>query len=309
MFGLKTDLKTKPFYITVVVFLATSIIGWSNKASAEVRIMLQDNFVSSPVGEKPVKTKIAPWMGKCSGNCPIVSKEQALYGDRSMKTYLHRDKSKSAYRTEIVPAGNINTGVLHGEDWWYAFSVYVPGNHIPDSASHDVVAQWHANKDAGEGNIGGPPIGLRVKNTRWELDVNWTANKITTKQNINNTKYNLGPIAPGTWTDWIFHIKWSYKGDGVLEVWKNGKQVVNRDGPNSYNDNKGPYLKVGLYKTAWRNSSKGANIRSRTFYHDGFVIAKGAGVRLSDITSRLGGASAKGQNQSLPPPDQLRIIK
>ncbi len=293
------------------MLVATSTFGWSNYASAEVRIMLQDNFTASPVGKMPTKTKVAPWMGKCSGNCPIVSKEQALYGDRSMKTYLHRDNSKSSYRTEMVPAGNINTGALHGEDWWYAFNVYIPGNHIPDPVSHDVVAQWHANKDRGEGNLGGPVIGLRVDNTRWDIDVNWTSNKITTKQNINNMRYNVGAISPGTWTEWIFHIKWSYNNDGVLEVWKNGKQVVNRKGPNAYNDNKAPYLKVGLYKTAWRNPAKGANIRSRTFYHDGFVIAKGADVKLSDITSRLSGANAKsqGNTNNLNPPDQLKIIK
>ena len=311
MFVLKPGPKNKSIYLLIVVLIAIPTAAWHSCVLADDKILFFDTFESSPIGKKPIRTGDAPWMNKCSGNCPVVSKEEALYGDRSMKTYLHRDKSKRSYRTEMVLAGGvINKGVRQGEDWWYAFSIFIPGNHIADSVTHDVVAQWHANKDKGEGNLGGPPVGLRINNTNWELDVNWTSKPITTKKNIIGQRYKLGPIEPGVWTNWVFHFKWSYNNDGVLEVWKNGSKVVNRNGPNNYNDKTGPFLKVGLYKTAWRSDAKGdINIKSRTFYHDGFVVARGEGIKISDITSRLKGGKGISQDQSLSPPKNLKISK
>jgi len=48
---------------------------------------------------------------------------------------------------------------------------------------------------------------------------------------------------------WVFHIKWSHKPDGLLEVWKDGKLVVRKTGPNTYNDERVPFLKWGLQTT------------------------------------------------------------
>ena len=52
----------------------------------------------------------------------------------------------------------------------------------------------------------------------------------------------------GAWTDWVFHVKWSYGPDGVLEVWKNSQKIVTKSGPNTFNDARGPYMKMGIYK-------------------------------------------------------------
>ena len=55
------------------------------------------------------------------------------------------------------------------------------------------------------------------------------------------------PYRKGAWTDWVFHVKWSYGSDGVTEVWENGTKVISRAGPNTYNDETGNYFKLGLY--------------------------------------------------------------
>lgn len=54
----------------------------------------------------------------------------------------------------------------------------------------------------------------------------------------------------------VYHIKFSHKSDGKLEVWKNGIKVINYKGPNSYNDKYFPYFKAGIYKRKWYKISK-----------------------------------------------------
>jgi len=68
----------------------------------------------------------------------------------------------------------------------------------------------------------------------------------------------MGNIEKGKWTG--ISYKWSHKPDGLLEVWKDGKLVVRKTGPNTYNDEKGPFLKMGIYKPHWKSKPK----RSKT---------------------------------------------
>jgi predicted transcriptional regulator len=63
---------------------------------------------------------------------------------------------------------------------------------------------------------------------------------------------NLGKYETGLWTDWVFHVKWSWESDGLLEVWKNGKKVIHYEGPIGYNDRRGVYFKTGIYKWVWK---------------------------------------------------------
>ena len=66
------------------------------------------------------------------------------------------------------------------------------------------------------------------------------------------------PYTTGRWTDWVFHVRWSHRGDGLTEVLQNGKLVARREGPNAYNDLRGVYLKLGNYHPG----------RARTVYLD-----------------------------------------
>ena len=101
---------------------------------------------------------------------------------------------------------------------------------------------------------------------------------------INNRVYDgskiweLGAYETGKWVDWVFHMKWSYESDGVLEVWKDGELVVTKQGPNCYNDKLGPYFKMGLYK-GWQNWQESDwrhdVVDERMLFHDELRIAHG----------------------------------
>ena len=150
-------------------------------------------------------------------------------------------------------------------DYWYGFSIFIPADWIDDPQDGDIVAQWHGSfgedkkqfKVEGDGK-GRPPVALSLHADRWEVAINSSAAVVTNAKDWENygskrEKSDLGKFRKGVWTDWVFHMHWSYKTDGLVEIWQDGKQVLTHKGPNCYNDPNGPYFKIGIYHPAWKD--------------------------------------------------------
>jgi len=45
----------------------------------------------------------------------------------------------------------------------------------------------------------------------------------------------------------VVHVKWDYRGAGLLKMWLNGKLVVSYSGKMGYKEAPGAYASVGLY--------------------------------------------------------------
>ena len=100
----------------------------------------------------------------------------------------------------------------------------------------------------------------------------WDVNSISDKKRIPQKKLWIKKVAidKGKWVDWVFHVKWSYEKDGFIEIWKDGFQIVSDNGPNCYNDEKGPYFRFGPYKWPWKKDDKTAPsvVTQRIIYFD-----------------------------------------
>src|SRR5688572_1208744 len=166
-----------------------------------------------------------------AGNEPTITNDKSRAGRYAVKSHLHRYDSHTSYRTELrAKAPN----PIKGQDTWYGFSIYLPGPYAHDEIG-ETLAQWHATSDPGESNLN-PPIALKVKDGSWGLFVRWNPIQPTIKSRQQQNSFKFGPLDTNEWTDWVFRIRWSYGNDGIVQVWKNGKQVLNRTGPNCYND-------------------------------------------------------------------------
>ena len=51
----------------------------------------------------------------------------------------------------------------------------------------------------------------------------------------------------GKWNDFVVQAKWSDNQDGFVNIWWNGKQIVEYRGPVGYELTTGPEFKFGLY--------------------------------------------------------------
>lgn len=166
-------------------------------------------------------------------------------------------------RTEIF-----EDGVESGSEYWYGFSHYLPEDWVIDD-SWTILAQWHGQPDPDSGEPHRvPPLDLLIVGDEWSIKHRTDADAISLSKSPPTELAWTGEIQEdlGTWTDWVFHTKWSHEDDGLLEVWKNGVQIVDYSGPIGFNDDFGPYFKAGVY------SDKGDIPFDRQVYFDEYRL-------------------------------------
>ena len=217
---------------------------------------------------------------KVSGNAPSVQSSVKRLGRYGMRTDLDRYKSKVQNRTEVRV---VAPDPKENQEYWYGFSIYLPSDFVPDNVAWEIVAQWHQIPDAHE-QATNPPMSLSTYKGIWKLNNKWTSNPTTTKSNLGTRTFTFGTYARGRWTDWVFRIIWSYGNDGLIEAWKDGAKVLSAKGPNTYNDDRFPFFKMGIYK-GWKPGLPVGPVTSRTLYHDEFRRA-GPGGSYTDVTPK-----------------------
>ncbi len=87
----------------------------------------------------------------------------------------------------------------------------------------------------------------------------------------------MGHCELGRWTDWVVYAKWSSGADGLLQVWKDKDRVFVRSGQNKFADDKGHYMKFGIYKWDWLYPDRPTDATERILYFDEIRIADSSG--------------------------------
>lgn len=243
------------------------------------------------------------------GNQPEVQTRKVRAGEFALKStlnFFNGDGASALLRERSeVRAQAPETKV--GSEYWYGFSIYLPGpadgadNYVPDKY-WEIVAQWWAPNDSDEEKGRNPPLTLKSSadnvGGRWYVGGKWSAKALNAKGDYDGKfETDLGPYETGKWTDWVFHVKWSYADDGILEVWKDGKKVISRvNMPIGFNDQTGPVFKMGLYKGQWEkepaNGSTLDAVDRRVLYHDEFRMADSSGTYETVAPGGGGSASA-----------------
>ena len=224
--------------------------------------------------EEVVESNAPKWEGGyrqlCCEHSAQISKEYRREGTNSVRFELNYadPKVKGSKRSELRLAAP-----KFEEDYWYRFSIFVPETWVDDKIETTVV-QWHAvpEKIIMEGGRN-PPLRIGIVDNEWVIDNFWDSRRITRLpyQPDIAEGYSVlwrDKLQKGTWVDWEFRIRWSYKETGIVEVWKNGLSIVTNSGPNTYNDLLAPYLKVGLYVPAWGDEGVQPKTKKREIYFD-----------------------------------------
>jgi len=200
-------------------------------------------------------------------------------GKKALTITLRRGQS-ARNNSEVMPQAwkkypKYKPNFAFGQEYWYSVSIHVPKDYVIDEG--ETVFQFHASPDTNKGDQHvHPPLALGIENGKWYLRARADGRARQTKGMKYQFKqvWSLGKVKRGGWTDWVFRIKWSYKSDGLTQVWRDGQLVVNRKGMNTYNDSRGPYLKLGIYKNVWNQKATAA--KSRTLSFDAVKIYKGS---------------------------------
>ncbi|MDD5676298.1 MAG: heparin lyase I family protein, partial [Chitinivibrionales bacterium] len=144
-----------------------------------------------------------------------------------------------------------------GSDAWYAFSIFVPANYNFNPA-WDLVFQMHDHPD----NVGvcdmwtSPSFELDILNGNWVAwglyDTLKCNNGVWPKTAFSSTPY---PMTKGSWAHFVLHIRFDYRGGGLVELWLKDSRnptpvkIADYSGRLGQNNDLAPYdyVSFGLY--------------------------------------------------------------
>lgn len=138
------------------------------------------------------------------------------------------------------------------EERWWGFSMYLPSKGMEADSKSEILAQWHETPDKGE-PFRNPPLSLSNSNDElsvgWYYDTRKLTPQLAAEQKFDRQSRKIGKAPKDRWVDMVWHIKWDPFGKGLLQVWMDGKLVVNeKDIAIGTNDDIGTYTGVGIYK-------------------------------------------------------------
>jgi hypothetical protein len=214
----------------------------------------------------------------CSYSAQIVN-FPVRAGNQAVKFTLKKDdpSKRAELRLGAVPPNS---------EQWYSFSVFLPSDYQQDP-SDEIITQWHdlPDRDLGE-TWKSPALSFKTINGRFALDRNWDSKQVTKIHHPEGQeRIDLGSYQTEKWNDFVFHVKWSYDSGGLLEVWQDGKLIVSKTGPNYYNDKRGPYFKIGMYKGGWKGQPEKSTVSERNIYFDEVRVGD-ANARYEDVALR-----------------------
>jgi hypothetical protein len=258
-------------------------LAWFQPLHAGAQLVLEEGF------ETRASLYDGDWWTRSGNDQGRISRDVAREGEASARFEVELTDDGD-YRSELA-AGKAHPCLKHfliGEEYWYGISIR-PDPALTASPYGEIVFQFHSTPDNVPGETWttglNPPIALSCDGNTWQLSVRGDDKEVTTRPHyLFSHLADLGAVEKGQWTDWVFHIKWNYDGNGFTRVWKNGEFVLNLNGPNCFNDQVGPYLKFGVYawylrspeKETWKKS-KAMGVKTRIYYHDVVRIADGRG--------------------------------
>lgn len=246
-----------------LLFIGLVILNSSVCAQNRHHLLFEDTF------EGPGALDAWPGHEKANKNSISISDSVAHSGRYSLKFVLRKSDPAVANgkRAEVAMKPELNAKT----ERWVGFSVFLPATFTPDPAP-EIIQQWHDMPDLSDGGVWrSPPFALYTQNGHWFLAIKSSAKRLTSNKDLSSKDYDLGPCVNSQWINWVFHVRFSWEDDGLIEVWQNGNLVQTINGPNTYNDKVGNYFKLGIYKWVWMpEKDKGISTTTEreVFYDD-----------------------------------------
>ena len=187
--------------------------------------------------------------------------EQVRYGASAYKFSLTRHNFGD-YREELmltkyfIPNHGYQNFII-GDEYWIGYSIFLAeGYHSPtEPGTWGIVHhQYHGALDeppicypAEPGR--NPLLSINTKSGDWVFNSIWDSRQCTPKSGNygGGTSRKYGAFSTGQWYDFVINVKWSYGSNGFLKIWQNGVLVTDLTGGNCFNDNLGPFLRIGIY--------------------------------------------------------------
>jgi peptide/nickel transport system ATP-binding protein len=149
-------------------------------------------------------------------------------------------------RDELQEANEFQTH--EGEGWAYSFSLHLPKD-FPIVPTRLVLAQWKHRNDRDTAVRDNPILALRYEGGVLSVSTQTGEKKFV--------RFRTKDDPRGRWVDFVFHVRFSRKEDGLVRGWMDGKEIISFRGQTAYDEAQGYpkdsdtfYFKMGLYRDA-----------------------------------------------------------
>ena len=220
---------------------------------------------------------------RSAGNAPEISAETRRAGVRSARVHLNRLTSPTSYRTEAEATGQWSSFEFQ-KTYWFGISIFVPATWVVSSTWEVLFQLHHRPDDWTDKHDFSPVLALRcnANSDQWRLVQSYVQTPDGAQQQSDlKTAFDgmHGQIEKERWTDWVFEYRPDWRnladgGTGVTRIWRDGVRVVNYQGPNCVNNSRGPYIKFGCYKSAWKDRSFDDPVKERIYFYDEFRVSR-----------------------------------
>lgn len=128
---------------------------------------------------------------------------------------------------------------------------YLPSDYQIESGTSNPCSLMQIHQNV---SYGAPQFSLGINANVYRITSNY--DNYATAQNYAETIQSFGTVSSdlGKWVSWEIHYKPSYSVNGRAVVYKDGVKVIDFTGRCAYDGIDG-YIKLGIYKSAWKTSS------------------------------------------------------
>ena len=229
-------------------------------------------------------------------NNATVSSKYSRSGSKSLKSAIPLSPAVSDPRSEIQHKGWTGSpNFVQPEHKFFktrsfGFSFYFPKDFQDYDPVSDHLMQWK-NNPTSSCHIGSPGFSIRLNEDDISYNIKYGASACSGRPKTKGGKL-VKNIKKGVWHNFVVEIHNDYRekgGNGYVKIWhsvgsavnKSSDLVVNYKGAVGYKADEGPFLKLGLYKSLWkqssyRNKSKKAGVTKREMYIDDIFIIEGS---------------------------------
>jgi hypothetical protein len=252
--------------IKLSYFLLTAFLAGVNSSFAQ--ISQRQNMILESTFEGP--GYLSGWFNSqhCCAYSVQQTTERVKAGSNALRLEIRKTdpQTSGSIRSEItVDADPLN------QDRWYGFSMYLK-DWVDDDAGEDVF-QWHPDNDFGTASMALWTTGGRFT---------YVTSNNNSSSSATNVYTDIGPVLSNQWVDFVIHIRWATDTTGILQVWMNGNQVINRI--NSKTAAVTSYFKLGINKFGW--SFQPSTVTQRILYFDEVRIGN-ASATYNDVAPFL----------------------
>jgi Polysaccharide lyase len=240
--------RSAGLFLTALL-LASTVSPFQQLSYASGQRTIDANEAASPSGVAPLQAKSFDYNddeyrnqsaqkaysvgARRSSNNDLVLRFEVRAGERAYFDRKDRDRSEATSLARFPK----------DEVIWNAYRVKIAdGFPIPDGKkSWFIVGQWHGSKD----DKRSPYIAAEVQGK----DLVFLRRYVSNGKPISREMYRMKDVPRGKWLNIAIEHKVSST-DGLLNIWLNGRQVVNFDGPVGYWDHdEAGYWKFGIYRS------------------------------------------------------------